>query len=125
MGTAKQLPRLDDRPLLQHVLDNVRASEVKEIVLVLGFAAVDIRREINAQNVRVVLNESYRQGMGTSLKAEPSAADSQSADALIVLADQPFVGPATMDRLIAEQLVVASASVRQRKKNRMLAKLEE
>jgi molybdenum cofactor cytidylyltransferase len=102
MGTAKQLLRLDDRPLLQHVLDNVRASGVKEIVLVLGFAVEDIRREINLQNVRVVLNERYRQGMGTSLKAGLSAVDSQSAGALIVLADQPFVRPATLDLLMAE-----------------------
>jgi molybdenum cofactor cytidylyltransferase len=102
MGTAKQLLRLDDRPLLQHVLDNVRASGVKEIVLVLGFAAEDIRREIDMQNVRVVVNESHRQGMGTSLKAGLSAVDSQSAGALIVLADQPFVRPATLDLLMAE-----------------------
>jgi len=102
MGTAKQLLRLDDRLLLQHVLDNVRASGVKEIVLVLGFAAEEIRREIDVQNVRVVLNESYRQGMGTSLKAGLAGVDSQSAGALIVLADQPFVRPATLDLLIAE-----------------------
>jgi molybdenum cofactor cytidylyltransferase len=102
MGTAKQLLRLDDRPLLQHVLDNVRASGVKEIVLVLGFAAEEIRREVGVQNVRVVLNESYQQGMGTSLKAGLSAVDSQSAGALIVLADQPLVRPATLDLLIAE-----------------------
>jgi len=102
MGTAKQLLPLDDRPLLQHVLDHVRASAVKEIVLVLGFAAEEIRREIDVQKARVVLNESYRQGMGTSLKAGLSAVDPQSAGALIVLADQPFVQPATLDRLIAE-----------------------
>lgn len=94
--------RLDDRPLLQHVLDNVRASGVKEIILVLGFAADDIQREIDARNVRVVLNESYQQGMGTSLKAGLSAVDAQCAGALIVLADQPFVRPATLDRLISE-----------------------
>jgi molybdenum cofactor cytidylyltransferase len=102
MGTAKQLMRLDDRPLLQHALDNVRASGVKEIVLVLGFAAADIRKEIDLQNVRVVLNESFQQGMGTSLKAGLSAVASQSAGALIVLADQPFVRPGTLDLLIAE-----------------------
>jgi molybdenum cofactor cytidylyltransferase len=102
MGTAKQLLPLDDRPLLQHVLDHVRASAVKEIVLVLGFAAEEIRRKIDVQKARVVLNESYRQGMGTSLKAGLSAVDPQSAGALIVLADQPFVRPATLDRLIAE-----------------------
>jgi MobA-like NTP transferase domain len=100
-GNGKATAAADDRPLLQHVLDNVRASGVKEIVLVLGFAVEDIRREINLQNVRVVLNESYRQGMGTSLKAGLSAVHSQSAGALIVLADQPFVWPATLDLLMA------------------------
>jgi molybdenum cofactor cytidylyltransferase len=102
MGTAKQLLLLDDRPLLQHVLDHVRASVVKEIVLVLGFAAEEIRREIDVQNARVVLNESYQQGMGTSLKAGLSAVDPQCAGALIVLADQPFVRPATLNLLMAE-----------------------
>jgi molybdenum cofactor cytidylyltransferase len=102
MGTAKQLLRLDDRPLLQHVLDNVRASCVNEIVLVLGFAAAEIRKEIDVQEVHVVLNQNYQQGMGTSLKAGLSAVSPQSAGALVVLADQPFVRPATLDRLIAE-----------------------
>lgn len=102
MGTAKQLLRLDERPLLQHVLDNVRASGVKEIVLVLGAAAEEIRRGIDIHDVRVVVNENYRQGMGTSLKAGLSAVDAESAGALIVLADQPFVRPGTFDLLIAE-----------------------
>jgi len=102
MGTVKQLLRLDGRPLLQHVLDNVRASGVREIVLDLGFAAEAIRREIEAENVRVVINQSYLQGMGTSLRAGLSAVDPQADSALIVLADQPFVRPATLDQLIAE-----------------------
>ena len=102
MGTVKQLLRLDGRPLLQHVIDNVRNSAVTEIVVVLGFAAEAIRCEIDAPNVRVVINESYQQGMGTSLKAGLSAVDPQAEAAIIVLADQPFVRPATLDRLITE-----------------------
>ncbi len=102
MGTVKQLLQLDDRPLLQHVLDNVRASGVKEIILVLGFAAEAIRQEIDAQNVTVVINQSYQQGMGTSLKAGLSAVDPQAEAALIILADQPFLRPATLNQLIAE-----------------------
>jgi molybdenum cofactor cytidylyltransferase len=102
MGTVKQLLRLDDRPLLQHVLDSVRASGVKEIVLVLGYAAEAIQREIDAQNARVVINQSFHQGMGTSLKAGLSGVDPQAEAAIIVLADQPFVRPATLDQLIAE-----------------------
>ena len=102
MGTAKQLLRLDDRPLLQHALDNVRASAVAEIILVLGAAAEAIQRETDTQNVRVVINQNYRQGMGSSLKAGLSAVDPQAKAALIVLADQPFVRPATLDQLMTE-----------------------
>jgi molybdenum cofactor cytidylyltransferase len=102
MATVKQLLQLDGRPLLQCVLDNVRASAVREIVLVLGSSAEAIRREIDTQNVHVVLNENYQQGMGSSLKAGLSAVDPQAEGALIVLADQPFVRLATLDQLIEE-----------------------
>jgi len=102
MGAVKQLLPLEGRPLLQRVLDNVRASSVGEVVLVLGSSAEAIRREIEAQNVRVVLNANYQQGMGTSLKSGLSALDPEAAAALIVLADQPFVRSATLDQLIAE-----------------------
>jgi molybdenum cofactor cytidylyltransferase len=102
MGTVKQLLRLDDRPLLQHVLDNVRASGVTEIILVLGFAREAIGQEIDVRDARVVINEGFQQGMGTSLKAGLSAVDAQAEAALIVLAHQPFVRPATLDQLITE-----------------------
>src|ERR1700741_3333556 len=73
MGTPKQLLHLDGRSLLQHVLDNVRHSDVRDIVVVLGASAEAIQREIDLHDVRVVLNENYQQGMGTSLKAGISA----------------------------------------------------
>jgi molybdenum cofactor cytidylyltransferase len=105
MGTAKQLLRWDDRPLLQHVLDSVRASAAADIVLVLGFEAEAIQREIEPQNVRIAINHNFQQGMGTSLKAGLAAIDSEAEGALIILADQPLVRPATLDRLIAEHRV--------------------
>src|SRR5271169_6454507 len=86
MGTVKQLLALDDRPLLQHVLDNVHASGVTEVVLVLGFAAQAIQAKVDAQNVRVVVNEDYQQGMGASLRVGLSAVNPQAEAAIIVLA---------------------------------------
>jgi molybdenum cofactor cytidylyltransferase len=102
MGTAKQLLRFSDRPLLEHVLDHVRASSVAEIVLVLGFEAEAIQREIKLHDVRLVVNSQYRQGMGTSLKSGLAALDPEAEGALVILADQPSVQPGTLDRLIAE-----------------------
>ena len=88
--------------MLQHVLDSTRASGVGEIILVLGFAAESIQREIETQNVRVVINENYQQGMGTSLKAGLAAVDARADAAIIALADQPFVRPDTLNQLITE-----------------------
>ncbi|HXY50646.1 MAG TPA: NTP transferase domain-containing protein [Terriglobales bacterium] len=102
MGEVKQLLQVDGRPLLQHVLDHVRASEISEIILVLGHAADAIRRELDLEPIKLVVNEDYRGGMGCSLKAGLSAVDPQAKAAIVVLADQPFVRPFTLDRLIRE-----------------------
>jgi molybdenum cofactor cytidylyltransferase len=103
MGAVKQLLELDGRALLQHVLDSVRNSVVDEIILVLGHAADTIERELELRSVRVVLNENYRRGMGSSLKVGLSAVNAEAEAALIILADQPFVRPATFDQIIAER----------------------
>jgi molybdenum cofactor cytidylyltransferase len=100
MGVPKQLLRIEGKSLLEHTLANVRASAVHEIILVLGFAADEIEKEISPQGLKITRNESYQQGMGTSLRIGLAAVDPQSTAALIILADQPFVRPATLDRLI-------------------------
>jgi molybdenum cofactor cytidylyltransferase len=105
MGTPKQLLPVGPgagETLLGRVVDNVRRSRVAEIVVVLGHAADEIRRRVPIEGVRVVMNEEYREGMGSSLRVGLGAVDPQSEAALIVLADQPFIRPATLDRLIEE-----------------------
>ena len=101
MGALKQLLRLDGKPLVEITLEKLRASTVDEIVVVLGHAADRIEREARLEGVRIVRNEAYREGMGTSLRTGLAAA-AQAQAAMIVLADQPFVRPATIDRLIAQ-----------------------
>jgi len=100
MGEAKQLLRLGGSTLLDQVVHNLRGSRVAEIVIVLGHEAETIKQQTAVKNLKVVVNESYRQGMGTSLRAGLSALSSEVDAALIVLADQPFVRPATFDQII-------------------------
>src|SRR5262249_42877559 len=68
--------------------------------LVLGFAADEIEKEISSQRLIITRNESYQQGIKTSLRTELAAVDPQSSTALIILTDQPFVQPATLTQLI-------------------------
>ncbi len=102
MGEPKQLLRLGERPVLEQTLENLRAAHVDEIVLVLGFAAETIAKRIAVEGVKVVVNQQYRDGMASSLRAGLAALGAEVNGALIVLADQPFVGPATVDQLISQ-----------------------
>jgi molybdenum cofactor cytidylyltransferase len=102
MGEPKQLLRLGGKTLLEQVLENAHSAAVDEIVVVLGAAAENIRRRIDLSRIKVVINSSYQQGMGTSLGAGLAALDPAISAALILLGDQPFVRPATLDRICGE-----------------------
>jgi molybdenum cofactor cytidylyltransferase len=91
-------------------LENVRGSGVKDIVLVLGHEAETIKERIPTENLNVVINESYRQGLGTSLHAGLAALPPDVDAALIVLADQPFIRPKTLD-LLMDQYRRSSAQI--------------
>jgi molybdenum cofactor cytidylyltransferase len=100
MGSLKQLLPLGGRTLLENVLKNLRESQVDEIVLVLGFSADAIREKIPLDGVKVIVNEEYVEGMGTSLRTGIAQVSPEADAALVVLADQPFVQPGTIDQLI-------------------------
>lgn len=100
MGTPKQLLRIAGKTVLEHTLAKVRESAVDEIVLVLGFAADAVEKEISTEGIKIVRNEDYQQGMGTSLRAGVATVGPNAKAALIVLADQPFVQAYTLNQLI-------------------------
>ncbi len=106
MGQAKQLLALGETTVLETTLANVRRSSAEEIVLVLGASAETIRPRLSSrlfdQRLKIIINSSYADGMASSLQAGIGALSPHAAAALIVLADQPFVRPSTLDRLIAE-----------------------
>jgi molybdenum cofactor cytidylyltransferase len=97
---AKQLLRPGEQTVLEQVLGNVRGSRVDEIVLVLGHAADAFEESVGTKNLKVVINEAYREGMGTSLRTGLSALSAAIDGAFIVLTDQPFVRSETLNLLI-------------------------
>src|SRR5260370_36990234 len=90
MGTPKQLLRLGGKSLLERALDNVRGSNVDEIVLDLGAADDEVRKQLVTDGLRDVLNPDFQQGMATSLRKRLAAVSLPYEGALIVRADQPF-----------------------------------
>lgn len=103
MGEAKQLLRLGESSVLGKTLENVRGAGVDEVVLVLGCSAQTIRQQLPisvVEGVKVVINPAYEQGIASSLRVGLSALGLQTRAALIVLADQPFIRPKTLNRIL-------------------------
>ncbi len=104
MGAPKQLLPLGEKTLLEHTLAQVRAARsVSEVVVVLGAAAEQIRPLVgNVTGTKVVVNESYSEGMGRSLQCGLKALDARVDGVLVVLADMPLVRPETLDQMVVE-----------------------
>ncbi|MBV8134580.1 MAG: molybdenum cofactor cytidylyltransferase [Deltaproteobacteria bacterium] len=104
MGEAKQLLQLGGATVLGRTMENVRAADVDEVVVVLGASAGAIREQLAAvlDEAKVVVNPEYETGMASSLRAGVAVLSRDIEAALIVLGDQPFVRPDTVNRIIEE-----------------------
>jgi molybdenum cofactor cytidylyltransferase len=102
MGQTKQLMKWQGKPLLQHVIENLRDSLVNEIILVLGHEAELIQKEIPASGIKIVLNANYQQGMSSSVKKGIMALDTKTDGFMVVLGDQPAIPGEMINQLIIE-----------------------
>jgi len=100
MGRPKQLLDWQGKTLLQRALDALIDSDADEIILVLGYEADRIRAGLPALPIRIVINRDYNQGMASSLRQGLLALDPGSAAFLVLLADQPGIGPEIINTII-------------------------
>jgi molybdenum cofactor cytidylyltransferase len=97
-GGPKQLARLDGRPLIEHAL--AALAGLDRVAVVLGARAGEIRRGADLGSAEVVVCDEWEEGMSASLRAGLAAL--RGADeVVIVLADQPFIGTAAVERVRA------------------------
>jgi molybdenum cofactor cytidylyltransferase len=88
MGTPKPLLPWNDATLIEYHVRELAAAGVDDIVVVLGHVADEVRPRVPPE-ARVVVNEAYRDGRASSLRAG-AAALSEDADPILVLnVDQP------------------------------------
>ena len=114
-GAAKQLADLDGAALVRRACSTLRQTLVGEVVVVVGYRASRVSRELRGTGARVVVNQGYETGIGSSLRIGVSALGRESRAVVVCLADQPFVTAGLIDRIIARHRrtgaeVVASVS---------------
>jgi molybdenum cofactor cytidylyltransferase len=98
----KQLVDFRGKPLLRHVVDAVGASSCAALAVVLGARANEIASVLEGALLAILPNDDWAQGIASSIRLATRWASSRGASALVlVLADQPLIDAAHVDRLVA------------------------
>ena len=102
LGSPKQLLEYGGRTLLRRAAESALATVCRSVVVVLGSRAEALRAELTGLDVRTVANSDWERGMGGSVRLGMKALEDEvNLDAvLLTLCDQPFVGKASLDRLM-------------------------
>jgi CTP:molybdopterin cytidylyltransferase MocA len=105
LGRPKATVRVGRQSLADLGVALLRAGGADPVIVVTGAAAVDL------PGVTTVHNPRWPEGMGTSFAAGLAAVPAHCAAAVIALADQPLVGAASVQRLIAAFAAGAGVAV--------------
>lgn len=94
MGFPKQLLKWKDTNLLQHAIDSVKDLNGDVVFLILGAHYEKIISEIDTNNITVLQNDHWKEGLGKSIAFGMNHINQSNLEidhVLIVLADQPLI----------------------------------
>lgn len=101
LGTIKPLLLIDNEPALARVIRTVKQTAVKQIIVVLGYAADEIMNTIDLSDCRVVINQQFKTGMSSSLRVGIESLSPRADGFLILLADMPYISSGTIQTVVA------------------------
>ncbi len=105
MGSPKQLLAWEHTTLLGHAIETAISSRADQVLVLLGAEASDIRNSLNMDGIEIIVNEDWKEGLGSTIRKGVTFIESLDPvpDAvLLMLADQPLLGVNHLDKLISE-----------------------
>jgi molybdenum cofactor cytidylyltransferase len=101
LGRPKQTLPFGDTTLLGHVLGSARACGFDQLVVALGGGSEEVRAQVDLTGTTAVDNPSYGEGCSSSIAAALPALDPRCDVLVLMLGDQPGVGPTVVRTLLA------------------------
>ena len=100
MGSVKQMLPFRGRTILECVIDSAIDSALMKVVVVIGHRADLLEPMLTGKDVTIVINEDYKSGQSSSLKAGLRALPEQAGAVLFMLGDQPLITPETINLIL-------------------------
>ena len=103
-GQPKQLAKLDNKIMLEWVLDSALTSRLARVVLVVGHEHPKIIQALgsktNHPRLKIVINDRYQQGQSGSLQVGLRNVQKNFDSVMFILGDQPKLRSDTIDLLL-------------------------
>jgi molybdenum cofactor cytidylyltransferase len=97
----KLLALVDGRPLVARVVNALSIGGVTDIVVVTGHDRVNVEAALRGRPARIVRNEDWQTGMGSSIAAGAAALDPGATGAFVVPGDMALLSPQLVAALIS------------------------
>ena len=95
MGRAKALLPIEGQTFIERIVGALKQGGIERIIVVLGFNAEEIRRQIIGLPVEILVNPDYKLGQLSSLQValRHLDADKSCAATMVHLVDHPYIDP--------------------------------
>ncbi|MBC8469212.1 MAG: nucleotidyltransferase family protein [Planctomycetes bacterium] len=100
MGVQKLLLPFGGKTVIAHIVDQLTASSVDEVHVVVGCQGKQVSRELSGRPVSIVNNSNYKSGMLSSVRCGLHAISQQCRAVLVALGDQPSVTTKLIDKML-------------------------
>ncbi|WP_078552508.1 nucleotidyltransferase family protein [Bacillus alkalicellulosilyticus] len=104
MGRPKQLLKLNENFMLEHVINQVLLHPFTHVYIIVGYQGEKIKQAIRIEDKRVrwVDNNRYYQGQSTSIQTAFEHIDKTLEGTMIFLGDQPYIQIETTALVLTE-----------------------
>ena len=100
MGVQKLLLPFNGKTIIAHIIDQLLASTVGDIHVVVGHQAEQISAELSGQSVSIVKNPNYKSGMLSSVRCGLQNLPEKCQAVMVVLGDQPSITTKLIDQIL-------------------------
>lgn len=105
MNQPKQLLPYHQKSLLSHTIEEAQKS-LMPVIVVLGANAQQIKAGIGSMEVEIVVNEDWKSGMSSSIKAglqKALANFKEMQNCILAVCDQPYISSILFQKLVDEK----------------------
>ena len=100
MGVQKLLLPFGGKKVIGHIVDQLLASTVGEVHVVVGHQAERISAELSGRAVSIVNNPDYKSGMLSSVRCGLQSLPEKCRAVMVVLGDQPSITTGLINQML-------------------------